>query len=305
MTLLPDVYLIGAPKAGTTSLTRWLETHPDIFFCRPKEPFYWSSDYPRMREHRGFATRSDYEALYASTEARRARHRADGSTTYLYSQPAVPAILSEVPTARFVVALRNPVDLMTSWHRTQLIALNENETDFGSAWRRSLAGTVPETDLLDPKRVDYPFMGRLGAAVQRLLEVAPRESVHFVRFEDLVDRPGEVWRELTSFLSIAAEPVPSFEAHNPSNKMYRSQLLHRLKHRPPPLLVGPMRKLRQASFRASGPGWMKVRRVMWRGEEKPELDEGLRQELTDYFASDVALLGGLVGMDLSAWSEPA
>lgn len=303
MAPLPDIYLIGAPKAGTTSLTRWLETHPDIFFCRPKEPFHWSTDYPRMREHRGFATRAAYAALYSSDEAAAAAHRADGSTTYLYSESAVPAILQEVPAARFVVTLRNPVDLLASWHRTQLLALNEGETDFAVAWRRSLAGTVPDTDALDHKRVDYQLMGRLGAAVQRLLDNAPRDRVQFVVFEDLVARPREVWQSVTEFLGVPAEPAPSFEAHNPSTKMYRSQLLHRLKHRPPALLAGPIRKLRHRSHRTLGPARQQLRRTMWRGEEKPDLDESLRREMADYFATDVQLLGRLIGRDLSGWTS--
>ncbi len=304
MAELPDIYLIGAPKAGTTSITRWLESHPDIYFCRPKEPFYWSTDYPRMREHRGFATRRAYESLYESREAQAAAHRADGSTTYLYSRTAVPSILEEVPGAHFVVALRNPIDLLASWHRTQLLALNEDEPDFAAAWRRSLKGGSPRTDALDFKRVDYALIGCLGQAVQRLLKVAPRDSVHFVVFDDLTTQPAAVWVELTTFLDIPNEPTPSFKAHNPSTKMYRSPLLHRLKHRPPALLAGPIRKMRQRSLSTSNPLWSRVRRTMWRNEERPVVDEPMRRELGDFFAEDIALLGKLLGRDFSAWSSP-
>ena len=299
---LPDTYLIGAPKAGTTSLTRWLESHADMFFCRPKEPHYWAVDYPRMREHRGYATRAAYEALFSSPKARAARHLADGSTTYLYSQNAVPAILRDVPHARFIVALRNPVDLVVSWHRTQLLALNEDEQDFGSAWRRSLAGGVPGTDVLDPKRVDYQLLGRLGQAASRLLQSAPREQVHFVVFEDLVSRPQQVWHAVTDFLDLAAEPAPSFEAHNQSTKMFRSALLHRMKHRPPALVAKPVRVLRQKSQHSTNPAWARVRNVLWRSAPRPTVEDAIRRELTNFFAEDVAALGRLVDRDLSGWS---
>ena len=302
MIALPDIFLIGAPKAGTTSLTRWLRTHPDIYFCRPKEPYFWSTDYPRMRAHKGFDTRSAYEELYSSAEARNALHRGDGSTTYLYSETAVPDILREIPAARFLVCLRNPVDMLASWHRTQLLALNEDESDFARAWSRSLAGRVPDTDLLDPKRVDYQLMGRLGDAVQRLLNRVPKERVYFVVFEDLTMRPFAVWESITRFLDVSADPAPDFAAHNPSTKMYRSQLLHRVKHRPPTVLAAPIGRLRQRSLQTSNPVWRRVRGVLWRGEARPELSDTLRWELTDYFAADVELLGTLIGRDLSAWS---
>ncbi len=302
MVTLPDIYLIGAPKAGTTSLTRWLETHPDIYFCRPKEPYYWSTDYPRMREHNGYATRDAYQSLYSSAAAEAAAHRADGSTTYLYSRTAVSAILGEVPDARFIVALRNPVDLLASWHRTQLLALNESETDFASAWRRSLAGIAPPADSLDPKRVDYQLMGGLGQAVQRLMDVVPGDRVEFVLFEDLTERPLQVWQSLTDFLGIPVEPTPAFDHHNSSTKMYRSQILHQLKHRPPRILAGPIDAMRRRSLRTSNKAWSRFRRTLWRSEEKPHLDEPLRREISDYFGPDVQLLGGLIGKDLSHWS---
>ena len=300
--LLPDTYLVGAPKAGTTSLTRWLEGHEDMFFCRPKEPHYWATDYPRMREHRGYASRSAYEAMFSSQRAAGARHRADGSTTYLYSQEAVPAILREVPAARFIVALRNPVDLIVSWHRTQLLALNEDELEFANAWHRSLAGGLPATDVLDRKRVDYQLVGRLGQAVSRLLQSVPREQMHFVVFDDLVASPVDVWTDVTSFLGLAAEPAPDFKVHNASTKTYRSAFLHRIKHRPPPSLQATFLRLRQTSQHSTNPAWAAVRGLLWREAPRPTIVDSVREEVTEYFREDVRLLGQLLDRDFSAWT---
>ena len=156
---LPDVFVIGAPKAGTTSITRWLNSRDDVHVSVPKEPYYWATDYPRLRRHYGFYTREAYEALYDSVAAGPGMRLVDGSTVYLYSKVAVPDIMAAVPAPLFIVALRNPVDLLVSYHRTQLVALNEDEPDFGRAWERSLAGKPPATDPLDPKLVDYPLVG--------------------------------------------------------------------------------------------------------------------------------------------------
>src|SRR5215210_5117245 len=99
--MLPELYLVGAPKSGTTSLCSWLAAHPDVYWSVPKEPYYWAADYPRQRAHYGFATREEYEELFASPLASAARVRAEGSTTYLYSQVAVTAILESVVQPRF------------------------------------------------------------------------------------------------------------------------------------------------------------------------------------------------------------
>jgi len=298
---LPDVFIIGAPKAGTTSLADWLSQHPDVYFSVPKEPFYWAADYPAMRARYGFDSRSAYERLYTSAEARAAQHRADGSTTYLYSQTAVPDILAEVAEPKFIVALRNPVDLLVSYHRTQLVALNEDETDFPTAWRRSVDGRGPGTEPLDPKLVDYPMVGRLGAAVERLLDLLPRDSVHFVLFDDLAADPGRTWVGLTGFLGLSALPHPSFDVRNASTKTFRSARLRRLTHRPPSALAGPMRRIRHWSRTTSNPIAAKVESLMWREQSKPDVDVAARAEIADYLAADTRKLGELIGCDLSHW----
>lgn len=298
---LPDIFLIGAPKSGTTSVASWLGSHPEVYFSVPKEPYYWAADYPDMRSRYGFDTREKYAALFSSAEARKAPHRAEGSTTYLYSERAVPDILAEVADAKFVVAIRKPVDLLVSYHRTQLVALNEDEQDFSVAWQRSLTGVGPKTTPLDPKLVDYPAVGRLGAAVERLLDLVPRERVHFVLFDDLAADPGAVWAELTGFLGLPSEPAPVFDVRNASTKTFRSPLLRRLTHSPPPWLGAPMRSLRQWSRTTSNPLAGRVKALMWRAEGRPEVSQTVRAEVAEFLAADTELLGELIGVDLSHW----
>jgi len=299
---LPNVFLIGAPKCGTTSLASWLGEHPDGYLSIPKESYFWAADYPRMRAHYGFETRAAYEALYASPEAQRAAVRVDGSTTYLYSQTAVPDIAAAVSEPRFVVAIRNPVDLLVSYHRTQLVALNETEGDFATAWRRSLDGGLPATDPLDPKLLDYPLVGRLGAAVGRLLETVPDERVHVVLFDDLASDPGGTWQALTAFLGIDAQPEPSFDVHNASNKTARSAALRRLTHRPPDMLAAPIRRLRQWSRTTGNPLVAATKAQMWRSAETPQLSAEIRAEVAAHLGPDVDRLAELLERDLSLWA---
>lgn len=299
---LPELYLIGAPKAGTTSIARWLSSHPQVYWSVPKEPFFWASDYPRMRAHYGFDTVESYEALYSSSEAQAADIRGDGSTTYLYSTTAVTDILHLVPEARFVVCLRNPVDLLISYHRTQLVALNESEPDFGRSWRRSLAGKVPDTDPLDPKLLDYPRVGRLGEAVDRLLATVRADRVHYIVFDDLSTEPAAVWRSLASFASIEPEPLPEFAAHNRSNKTFRSPVLRRVTHRPPRVLEPSVRRLRQWSRSTDVRGVSALKGRMWREEGRPVATAADRQAVADFLCDDVARLSQLIDRDLSGWT---
>jgi hypothetical protein len=300
---LPDVYLIGAPKAGTTSVASWLAAHPQVFWSVPKEPFYWASDYPRMRAHHGFVTRHDYEALFASPAARDADVRAEGSTTYLYSETAVQAILGAAPHARFIVCVRNPADLLVSWHRTQLVTMNENEPDFGRAWRRSLAGRLPDTDLLDPKLVDYPMVGGLGAAVKRLFHSVERERVHVVVLDDLREDPERVWTQMAEFVGVDPAARPELRVHNASDKAFRFRALQHVLLRPPRPLAPAVRGLRQWSRNLRLPGVRSARSFLWRHDQRPMASAQDRNAVLDHFGPDIKLLGNLLGRDLSAWSE--
>lgn len=294
---LPDTFIIGAPKAGTTSLARWLASHPDVYFSVPKEPYFWATDFPRLREHLGFDSLAAYEALFANPEAATALRRAEGSTIYLYSRSAVEDIATAVDDPRFVLALRDPVDLVVSLHRTQLLALNEDEPSFELAWRRSLRGGLPNTDPLDPKLVDYPHIGALGAAVSRLLRTVPLSRLQVVSFEQLNRDPRRVWRELTGFLGLDERPLPDFSVHNASNKTYRWRGVQRLKQRPPPGFVGLIRHARQWSRTTSVPVFAKAKRQLWRPAPRPTISAELRAELTEYFREDTRLLHQSLHLD--------
>lgn len=300
---LPEVYILGAPKAGTTSLSQWLACHPDIYFSALKEPVYWAHDYPQLRRFRGFDTKAAYEGLFSSPMARAAQLRAEGSTVYLYSREAVPRIMKDVPQARFIVALRNPADLVVSFHRTQRLLLNEEEADFAAAWQRCIEGRRPSRPPLDPKLIDYAMVGCLGQAVVRLLETVPREQVHIVNFDDMARDPGSAWESLTKFLGVSIEPKPDFAVHNPSSRMFRYSRLQRLRERPPPALGGLVRALTHWSVHSQNIVLRELKhRIWWREEPKPDVSAETRAELAEFFADDVRLLGRALRQDFTSWT---
>jgi hypothetical protein len=278
-----------------------LASHRDAYFSVPKEPYFWASDYPGLRAHYGFETERAYAELFASAEAQQAACLAEGSTVYLYSTTAIPAIMAATPNARIILALRNPADLVVSYHRTQVVALNEDLANFDMAWQRSLAGSAPAVKPLDDKLVDYPRVGNLGSAVDRLLQYVPRQQIHVVLFEDLQQRPSHVWRQLCQFLELSPDPEPTFIVRNPSTKQYRSAWVRRLTHRPPRVLEQPMRNLRQWSRTTDIRAAKAVKKWMWRPAPRPDALAERRLELMSYFDSEVEKLERRLSLDLRAW----
>ncbi len=136
MPTLPNFFIAGAAKAGTTSLYHYLDQHPDIYMSPMKEPSFFSEEVrpenfePAFREqatreeeesHRyiqgpmdhkrfsGIVRRwDDYIRLFAKAGTQSAR--GEGSVTYLWSPTAARAIASRIPDARIILILRDPAD---------------------------------------------------------------------------------------------------------------------------------------------------------------------------------------------------
>lgn len=295
---------MGAPKAGTTSLAAWLGEHPDVFWSVPKEPFFWSTDLPAQRRFYGFDNRQAYAELYACPEAQSARWRGDASTTYLYSGSAVPAIEAEMQ-ARYVVCLREPSSLVVSYHRTQVLARNEDEHDLRLAWRRALGGGQAPDCALDPTLVDYPLIGAQGEAVRRLLTMVPRERVFFVLLDDLAGRPLDVLADLYGWLGVDVAFRPDLDPRNEGGLSVRWEWVHRLANRPPAPLGKVVTRLRQWSRTTSLPGVLALKSALWVDRSPTAAPSpAMLSELRQHFSDDVALLGAVTGLDLSPWHYP-
>jgi hypothetical protein len=132
-TPLPDTFVLGAPKCGTTALTRYLEAHPQLFVADRKDIHFFGTDLGfrnRTREDR-----ATYLARFSSAAAAGADHRIDSSVWYLYSQTAVQEMVQFHPEARAVALIRHPVDAMYAlWSQLRLNGLgDETIGDFAEA----------------------------------------------------------------------------------------------------------------------------------------------------------------------------
>src|SRR5579863_6037354 len=128
----PNLFIVGAPKSGTTALASYLGAHPDVFVAG-KELSYFGTDL-EFRTTKGGRWRIGYDA-YLEWFARSAdtRFRADRSVFYLYSSCAAAEIHAYDPGSRIVALLRNPVDQMHSQHSEMLFQGDEDIASFGQA----------------------------------------------------------------------------------------------------------------------------------------------------------------------------
>src|SRR5690625_5018834 len=124
-----NLFILGAPKCGTTSLYTYLNSHPEIFMSPIKEPHYFNTD----SGERGITDKIEYEKLFCQSIEQQ-KYRGEASTWYLYSNIAVTSILKYNPNARFIVMIRNPCEMAPSLHKQLQLNRRETITDFREAW---------------------------------------------------------------------------------------------------------------------------------------------------------------------------
>lgn len=301
-TRIPDFFIIGAPKAGTTSLYTYLAAHPQVFMPQLKEPFYFCSDFPGYRERATLVgSPQDYLKLF-----RRAtdRHLAVGeaSSLYLYSQVAVSNILDFQPDARFIVMLRNPVDLVHSFHSQLLFSLHESVADFEQAWRlqsaRANGQSVP-THCLEPAVLQYRDVALFGEQLSRLYEQVCPSRVKVLLFREFTADPRRHYKDVLDFLGVPWDRRTDFPKIN-ANKTRRSQRLAQFLRRPP----YPLQLLRDSFIRHLGATTWPVRMIGQlnrKPTKRTQLSPQLRAELAGVFHDDVRRLERLINRDLSHW----
>jgi hypothetical protein len=298
---LPDFFIVGAPKCGTTSLASYLRAHPGIFMSAVKEPNYFCFDAPGLRDM--YDRLESYGRLFAG--ARPEQLCGEASTAYLFSDEAVPAILEANPAAKIIVMVRNPLDMVVSHHAQKLYALEENERDLERAWRLSPArakGQMVGPRCRAPRYLDYQSIGRLGEQVSRLKAVVPQDQLLVIVFDDLCADRRRVYRETCQFLRVSPDERGAFAIENARRTHRWPELARVLKHLP-----GPIHRLK-LRLRANFPTQAKaigraVHRLNRRAAERPALGDALRGEMIAAFQDDIALLGRLLNRDLRHWCQ--
>jgi len=269
----PLFICLGVPKAATTWIHRQLEAHPDVGITTSKEINYWSSNYAKGPQwyRKQFPNDRRYD-LYAEV-----------SVGYLREE-VIERLAAEVPSARFMVSLRNPYE--RSW---------------SSYWQSIRTGTfrggLEEAITALPKIVDDSlYSPGLDAFFQHL----PRELLHVALYDDLAVDPRAFIRDIYTFAGVdpgfeppgIEQPVNTGRRHSFADEaMARAQTLVKK--------VG----LKRGHLVNLGL-WSPVERTyarLARGKPIPPLRERDWDILDRYLQPELTRLEALLGRDLGVW----
>ena len=308
---MPNFFIIGAQKAGTTSLYRYLDQHPQIYMSPLKEPFFFDNEIDskgeivqqrfggpgRPRAPR-FANLEAYRTLFRAVKGEKAIGEA--SPLYIYAPGTAERIKRYVPEAKLIILLRNPADRAYSAFLQAVRIGVEPLTDFARALREE------EHRIRDNWHYAFHYRNR-GLYVQQLeryYRVFGRERVGVWLYEDLRDDPAGVAQSIFRFLSVDDAFTPdTFSTYNPAGVPQSGAAR---------LMIRTMDTALGVSRRTFLPPTSKVFLFVNRARQilegrmlakPPPIDPKIRSELLAGYKEDILKLQEIIGRDLSLWLE--
>lgn len=202
---LPNLFIPGAAKSGTSSLHDYLSKHPDICMSVNKEPSYF------CRTDRSL---DDYDALYSKCKDR--LYRGDASTSYMVRPQVAQKIRDLIDYPKFVFILRNPVDRAWShyWWVKGNFGLERDK--FRIAFQRDMH-KEPKSEYFAKSinKLYYQF-GRYSNWINVYYDMFEKKDIHIVVFEDLVSDPERTLDGIYEFLGVKKILTETNMQSNPS-----------------------------------------------------------------------------------------
>jgi Sulfotransferase family len=231
---LPDFFIVGHAKSGTTALYEMLRRHPQIYLPDSKEPWFFASDMrPRFEPHLAGSppeTLEEYLSLFAAAGPE--QRAGEASSSYLWSRTAAVRIAEVQPAARIIAILREPASFLRSLHLQLVQTHVESQRDLRTAISLEAARRrgkhVPRRSHR-PQLLQYADHVRYVEQLRRYHDLFGRDQVQVLIYEDFRRENEATVRQVLRFLEVDdTRPIEVLDA-NPTVAL-RSQQLDELVH---------------------------------------------------------------------------
>lgn len=284
----PNFFIVGTPKAGTTSLYHYLDEHPEVFVSPVKETNFFS--YNEIKDQGLFygeehiSTLAQYESQFVNAGS--AKAIGEASVSYLF-YPSVPAKIKQYsPDAKIIVILRNPVERGYSHYLMD---------------KRLGLVRVPYEDIIEKKGIthknelfyqQYVSLGCYYEQLKRYIDQFGRDSVKVFLQEDLIADMDKTMTSIYQFLGVDTDfKLLDDKSYNtfsaPKNKIIEKLYAAR-----------GFRKLAKA---IAGNSSEKVKNLFMTKGKKVQLTDTLKCKLLEIYKEDVLATQELIGRDLQHW----
>ena len=291
---LPNLLIVGAAKSGTTSLHNYLNQHPSIFMCSPKEPhFLINKQIGEQRIPKGVLSLEDYKSLFKGASTK--KYRGESSVMYLlFPEFAIKNINKYLSKdVKIIIMLRNPVERAYSGYqhvkRYNLMeslsfekALDQSENRY-----HNISNMTPASRYLE--------LGMYFEQVKKFIKEF--DNVHVIIYDDYKNDFSSEMDNVFKFLDVDAFKVNTEEKYMVGgwewkNKKTKALLMSSNRLKTLLKIVLPSQILRT---------FIRKKIMEYSIRKTPKINENTRKYLCKYYAQDVKKLSKLIGKNLNHW----
>ena len=289
----PNLLLIGGPKTGTTSLMKWLRSHEAIYHPWPNESHFLMSGASE------FPTAPIYSkgTMIIAPEPSFQKYKnepwiMDKSAFHLYSERARKSVQENIPEAKIIITLRNPIDLMLSMHQEHSKRLVEYSTTQEEMLEKAKKNDF-KASIEDPETWSFLGFPRMKSSTLKWIELLG-DRVRVVPLDSIKNNSVATMNDILSWLNL--DPLArdtNLPRQNEGGAMNAAKWAKFLRQ-PPKFIVNiikivlPSQKLRKLVFEPLRKPGFNPQKM-----SRPKLDEEMRELLEIAFEEEIEFLRNL------------
>ena len=283
-----DFFIVGAPKAGTTSLYHYLNEHLEIEMSSQKEPDYFSNEaLKRQRMYYG-KNRIDslvkYHGLFTNKDV---KLRGEASVSYLFYDDVPQKIKDYNQNSKIIIMLRNPIDRAFS-HYLMDYRLGLVSDSFESIIKKK--SKHKNAHLFYQQYIDVSEYAR---QVSGYLDVFDKENILFIDYEDFKNDVSAVVNDTYIFLGVNDDFQPNLKKKHNTYTMPKNRIIRFI------YSFVLFRKFLTNIVPKAFVKW--IRNLLFKSDKKPTLSNDIRKFLASYFKDDVDDLSAMLNKSYSKW----
>jgi hypothetical protein len=283
-----DFFIVGAPKAGTTSLYKYLNQHQDVVMSSVKEPNYFSKEELESQDlyyaSKNITDEKDYHSLFQANGEK--KKLGEASVSYLFYPKVSKRIFTYNNDAKIIIILRNPVDRAYSHYKMDF-RLGFVKRDFEDL----VLNNNQEGSLFYQQYID---LGLYHLQVKSYIDEFGSTNVCVMFYEDLKKDRATFVNNIFSFLNLKSDSNINFNLKYNKSKLPSNNFMRYL------YSISLVRKT--ASFLFNERLINFINKNFFR-ESNQEIESKVRHKLNQVFLNDIFMLEKLLNKDLSSWRK--
>ena len=283
-----DFFIVGAPKAGTTSLYKYLNQHQDVVMSSVKEPNYFSNEELESQDlyyaSKNITDEKDYHSLFQANGEK--KKLGEASVSYLFYPKVSKRIFTYNKDAKIIIILRNPVDRAYSHYKMDF-RLGFVKRDFEDL----VLNNNQEGSLFYQQYID---LGLYHLQVKSYIDEFGSTNVCVMFYEDLKKDRATFVNNIFSFLNLKSDSNINFNLKYNKSKLPSNNFMRYL------YSISLVRKT--ASFLFNERLINFINKNFFR-ESNQEIESKVRHKLNQVFLNDIFMLEKLLNKDLSLWRK--